>query len=168
MNTELITIVNENDEIIWEKNRSHIEYEDIYRVSALEVRNSQGDFLLAQRGFLKKKWPWKRSVAVAGTVDAWETYDDNIYKEAEEEIGLTGVKFQKIDKVRKSTPTENYFCQYYSVIIDMPIEKFVLEEWQVESIRWFSVEEIKHLLNKSPGIFWYTSGARMAQQLLNQ
>jgi len=71
MNQNIITIVNEDDEIIWEKDRSDVTQDDIYRVSALEVRNSKGDFLLAQRGFLKRKWPWKRSVAVAGTVDAW-------------------------------------------------------------------------------------------------
>ena len=168
MNQDIITIVNEHDEIIWEKNRLDITQDDIYRVSALEIRNTKGDFLLAQRGFLKSKWPWKRSVAVAGTVDVWETYDDNIYKEAEEEIGLTGVLFKKEDKVRKQTPNGNYFCQYYSIILDRSAGKFILEEWQVENIRWFSSEEIKHLLKNSPEIFWYTSITRMGEQLLNK
>ena len=167
MNQNIITIVNEDDEIIWEKDRSDVTQDDIYRVSALEVRNSKGDFLLAQRGFLKRKWPWKRSVAVAGTVDAWETYDDNIYKEAEEEIWLIDTVFKKEDKIRKHTPNSNYFCQYYSAILDKPSEEFVLEEWQVENIRRFSVEEIKHLLKNSPGIFGYTSVTRMSEKLLS-
>jgi len=114
------------------------------------IRNTKGDFLLAQRGFLKSKWPWKRSVAVAGTVDVWETYDDNIYKEAEEEIGLTGVLFKKEDKVRKQTPNGNYFCQYYSIILDRSAGKFILEEFAgiatISNLLSFQFKERKHII----------------------
>lgn len=163
MNTEITqVIVNEYDEIIDHKIRSEITSEDIYRVSALDVRNSNGDILLAQRWFLKKKWPWKRSVAVAGTVDTGESYEDNIYKEAEEEIGLTGYVFQEIDKNRRP----DYFSQYYSVIVDKSIDEFILEEWQVANLRWFSIEEIKHLLIHSPWIFLSSLVERLSKEFL--
>lgn len=152
MKQELIPIVNENDEIIWEIPRSEITKDYMFRASALDVRNSNGDILLAQRGFLKKHSPGKRSVAVAGTVEAGESYEENIYKEAEEEIGLTGYTFTKWPKLYHSN-SNNIFCQYYSVIVDKPADKFVLEEWQVPAVRWFSIEEIEHLVEKSPWIF---------------
>lgn len=54
---EIIPIVDQNDEIIGYKDRADISSDDIYRVSALWVENSKGEFLLAQRGFMKKNGP---------------------------------------------------------------------------------------------------------------
>ena len=48
-----IQIVDENDQVISHKVRSEVDYQnDIYRVAALWVTNSQGQVLIAQR-------PWK-------------------------------------------------------------------------------------------------------------
>jgi isopentenyldiphosphate isomerase len=55
--SELIPIVNLDDEIIGYKERSEITLQDIYRVSALWIENSKGEILLAQRGFMKKHNP---------------------------------------------------------------------------------------------------------------
>lgn len=84
-------IVNENDEIIGHKLREEVDPKnDIYRVSALWVTNSAGDVLIAQRKLTKKHAPGKWEPAVAGTVEKGETDESNIYKEAQEEIGLSG------------------------------------------------------------------------------
>ena len=82
------TIVDENDNIIAQKERANIKPEDIYRVAALWVTNSKGDILLAQRALSKKHDPGKWGPAVAGTVEERETYRANIIKETSEEIGL--------------------------------------------------------------------------------
>ena len=42
-----ISIANENDEVIGYKNRGALKQENIYRVSALWIRNSKDDILLA-------------------------------------------------------------------------------------------------------------------------
>lgn len=49
-----IVIVNDQDEVIGHKERGTIAQDDIYRVSALWVTNSNGDILLAQRHHTKK------------------------------------------------------------------------------------------------------------------
>lgn len=152
MMQELSIIVNEDDEIIWYKPRREIQSEELYRVSCLWITNSQGDVLLAQRGFLKSNNPGMWWSAVAGTVDQGETYEDNIYKETEEEIGLCGEKLTEWKKVRHFWQ-HNFFCQWYTLKIDKDIWEFVKEEWQVESIRWFSPAEVRNLVEKSPGIF---------------
>jgi isopentenyldiphosphate isomerase len=95
-----IIIVNEKDEIIGFKERSKVKTDDIYRVSALWAENAKGDILMAQRAFSKMNSPGKWGPAVAGTVEEGETYDSNITKEAEEEIGLVNSKFGKGEKVR--------------------------------------------------------------------
>ncbi|GAF94063.1 unnamed protein product, partial [marine sediment metagenome] len=79
-----IIIVDDNDKIIGYKERDTLKREDIYRVSALWITNSHGEILLARRHHTKSHRPRKWGPAVAGTVDAGETYEDNIIKEAEE------------------------------------------------------------------------------------
>lgn len=88
MKENIQIIVNEQDEEIGVKHRHDITSDDIYRVSALWIENSHGDVLMSQRGFMKRNNPGKWSAAVAGTIDEGESYSENIYKEAEEEIGL--------------------------------------------------------------------------------
>jgi predicted kinase len=89
---ERTIIVNDQDQIIGHKEPGTLLKEDIYRVSSLWVTNSKGDILLAQRKFTQKLDPGKWGPAVAGTVDEGETYESNIIKEAEEEIGLKDMR----------------------------------------------------------------------------
>lgn len=93
-----VIIVEKSDKIIDVKERWVIKNTDIYRVAALWVENSKWEILLAQRSFNKKNNPWQWSCAACGTVEEWESYDDNVYKEAEEEIWLVGESFQKCKK----------------------------------------------------------------------
>jgi len=145
-------IVDENDEVIGYKARKNIISDDVYRVSCLWITNSSWDVLLALRGFLKNNNPGMWWSAVAGTVEKWESYEENIYKEMDEEIGIRGVELKKWKKVRHRWQ-HNFFCQWYTLNIDKDISEFTKEEWQVEAIRWFSQAEIKNLIEKSPDIF---------------
>ncbi|MDO8661039.1 MAG: NUDIX domain-containing protein, partial [Candidatus Woesearchaeota archaeon] len=95
-----IVIVNDNDEIIGYKDRDSIENNELYRVSALQITNSNGEILLARRHRNKKHDPLKWGPAVAGTVEEGETYLENIIKEAEEELGLKNIKPVPTTKTR--------------------------------------------------------------------
>lgn len=144
-----IIIVNGQDEIIDYKERGTLAREDIYRVSALWVTNSQGDVLLAQRAFTKKQHPGMWGPAVAGTVDEGETYDENIVKEAEEEIGLSGVQPQ-ISKKQRISGEHNHFTQWYTLTLNKPAEQFKIQEEEVEQVKWFTRNELKHELTENP------------------
>jgi len=144
-----IVIVNENDEIIGHKERGTLVQSDIYRVSALWVKNSQGDILLAQRQLGKRHDPGKWGPAVAGTVDEGETYEQNIIKEAEEEIGLKDIKPIPGPKVRM-TGEYNYFDQWYTFVIDKPGEDFTIQEEEVKQVKWFTRTELEKGLREHP------------------
>lgn len=158
MSTTRIVIVNDQDEIIGYKERGTLVKEDIYRVSGLWVTNSKGDILLAQRQLGKRHDPGKWGPAVAGTVDEGETYESNIVKEAEEEIGLKGIKPTKGPN-RRVSDEYNYFCQWYTLAVDKPAEEFTIQEDEVEQVKWFTRAELHKELREHPdkylkGLSW--------------
>lgn len=134
---KLYQVVDENDEIIGFKKREDIDFvNDIYRIGALWLTNSKGEILIAQRLLTKDKDPGKWGPAAAGTLEKGETYESNIYKEAEEEIGLTGVDFKLGPKQRFKV--RESFCQWFIGTVDKDIKDFVLQADEVEAIKWVS------------------------------
>lgn len=144
-----IIIVDDSDTIIGHKERGTITASDTYRVAALWITNTRGDILLAQRKFAKKHDPGKWGSAVAGTVDQGETYDSNIVKEAEEELGLLSIAPHKGPKFHV-TGEYNYFCQWYTLTIDTPADMLSIQKDEVEQIKWFTRDELEKALANHP------------------
>lgn len=145
-----IQIVDPDDNLIgsisWEElDLAH----DIYRVSALWLTNSGGQVLLAQRSLNNDNGAGEWGPAVAGTVDEGETYQTNIYKEAEEEIGLAGVNFEKGPK-HKVDGARNYFCQWFRATVDKEINSFTLQADEVEAIKWIDASQLILDVHKNP------------------
>ncbi len=145
-----IQIVNEQDELIGVKERSEVDYTtDIYRVSGLWLTNSLGQALLAKRAATKDKDPSKWGPAVAGTIEEGETYKGNIYKEAEEEIGLTGVEFTKTKKIYTDKPRKA-FTQWFSGVVDRDIADFTRQVEEVDELAWVDTEQMKQDIQNNP------------------
>lgn len=147
-----IIVVDQNDQPIGLKNREDLTLNDIYRVSALWITNSKKEILLAKRHPSKKHHPNLWGPAVAGTVDEGENYEDNIIKEAEEELGLKNITLTPGPK-SKSQDQYQRFTQWYTLTIDQPAEDFVLEENEVSEVKWFSPLELKTKLKNNPEKF---------------
>lgn len=135
--TRILTVVDENDSVIGYKTKSEIDYScDIYRVSALWVVSTNGDVLLAQRSLKHHHEPGVWGPAVAGTVED-ETYQENIRKEAAEEIGLEGYDFQLGPKTFVEVIGRRYFCQWFIVTIPPEeINTLTLEDEEVAAVAW--------------------------------
>lgn len=148
-----IVIVNEKDEPIGYRERgSRAQSEGICRISVLWLTNSKGEVLLAKRKMNKKYNPGKWGPAVGGTVEEGETYDSNIYKEASEEIGLSGFVFEKGEKIFVETPNKR-FCQIYCLTIDREFDQFQIQEEEVDQVKWFGQDELKNEIEHNPDIF---------------
>jgi isopentenyldiphosphate isomerase len=141
---EKTIVVNENDEEIGTILRKNISNKQIYRISSLWITNSKNEILLAKRAFTKKSNPGKWGPAVAGTNEEGETYESNIYKEASEEIGLTGVKFTKSFKQARIDKkyAARYFNQWFKITLDKDVSEFRLLKDEVAEIRWFTKNEL--------------------------
>jgi 8-oxo-dGTP pyrophosphatase MutT (NUDIX family) len=136
--------------VIGVKYRDEIDYQiDRYQCTGLFITNSLGEILIAQRKMTKEKDPGKWSCAVAGTVEAGESFESNIYKEAEEEIGLKGVVFDLGPLQKNEKPRKNY-AQWFVARVDLPVEAFSLQEDEVEQIAWIESEELASDVKKHP------------------
>lgn len=146
-----IIIVDMHDNQIGLKPSGTIGYEDIYRVSALWLTDaSSGDILLAQRTWTEENDPGTWACAAAGTVEDGESYEDNIIKETQEEIGLAGLVFSAGPKQFVDDKTHKFFCQWFFSSVDRRQTKFHLQTEEVEAIRWVSQRELISDLAKNP------------------
>jgi isopentenyldiphosphate isomerase len=154
-----IPVVDKNDVEIGLKERDAIGPNDIYRVSALWLTNTKGEVLLAQRAFSKKNSPGVWGPAVAGTIEEGETYDSNIVKEIQEEIGVS-VSIDQLHKGPKTfhkTEQRACFDQWYLYIADIPLQQFIVSEEEVAEIRWVNRLELEQWYAKHPEEFLNTT-----------
>lgn len=133
--SSLLAIVDENDNVIGSKRKDQLSSDDIYRVARLLIINSKNELLLAQRAFVKEKDPGTWGLAVEGTVEAHETYETNIRKEAEEEVGIILGELELGAKLRRRGKF-NHWCQFFIARTDLDVEELALQEEEVEAVRW--------------------------------
>ena len=136
-----VIVVNQRDEVIGYKLDEDLLSTDIYRVSALWLTNSKKEVLLAQRAFSKSHDPEKWGPAVAGTIEEGETYEQNMVKEIEEELGLTGIKLKLGPKLERKTKY-HYFVQWFFATLDKPANSFKIQKEEVEQVKWISKKQL--------------------------
>lgn len=151
----LCTLVNRDDAVVEQKERGTLAPGDIYRVSALWVINSYGQVLLAQRLLTKKQDPGRWGPAVAGTIEDGETYEENIRKEAREELGIDGVAFKMGPKifVEDNGFGQGYFAQTFVAVLDWPTEKFTPQASEVAGVQWFDAATLPEAVRNEPEAF---------------
>lgn len=143
-------IVDTEDNVLGFKKREDI-VDDIYRVSALWITDKDGNILLAQRALTKKHHPGLFGPAVTGTVEQGETYEYNIQKEVEEELGLRDLDIKEV-KTEFHNGTYKHFTRWYRAEIDKDTV-ISLQEDEVAGVRWFDPQELKALLEDQPEVF---------------
>ena len=153
-----IIVVDDKDRIIGVKERSKIDFsKDIYRVSCLWIVNSMGELLIARRSSKKEHDPNKWGPSVAGTNDEGETYEENIYKEAREELGVEGLSLKVLRKIFIHTKAR-YFCMIFISEMDRKIEDFILQEDEVDEVMWISREDLKRDMANNPDDYVFSMG----------
>lgn len=146
-----IPIVDKNDNILYYKDRSEVDYKnELFRTSSLWISNNKGEILLAQRKFDKKIDPGKWGEAVGGTVEKSDSYFDTIIREAQEELGLTNISITPDVKQFFQTKTYSCFVQWYKAVIDKDISEFVIQQEEIERVVWMAVDKFKQDLTINP------------------
>ena len=162
-----VVLVDQNDNPIGLKERTELSAGDMTRASALWITNSRGDILLAQRAFSKKSSPGMWGAAVVGTVDEGEEYLDNAVKEASEELGLTILPTELAIGVKRfvDSNSHRFFIQWYAYVTDVARENLVLQAEEVADARWFTREELEHMIESRPHDFFGGNGEWAREQM---
>jgi len=148
----LIILVNEHDEVIGAKPRNAVELGDMYRGSGLFITNHKGQVLLARRSETKRHNPGTWSVSAGGTLEVGETYESNMIKETQEEIGLTITNFNKAAYLKLELDTV-IFVQLFTATINSNDLVLTLQESEVAEAGWWEIAEIRRALREEPDQF---------------
>ena len=107
------------------------------------IQNSKGDFLVQKRSEQKDG----KYAFTGGHVKTGETSIQGMMAEIEEEIGLT-VKPEELEFIfsGREDNAQVFFDLYY-MKKDLNISDLVLQEEEVESVQWNTLEEIKKLID---------------------
>lgn len=152
--TEIISIVNENDEVIWYKERWTLKQTDMHRVVWLWLENSKWEVLLAKRSKTKKTDPWLRWPAVTWWVRYQESYEQALKRETYEELWIEIKRYKEYKKIF----IKNAFFQWYKWVVDLDISDFVLQKEEVDTVIWINkIELIKRLYDKPQDFVWEIS-----------
>jgi len=146
-----IIIVDKDDQPIALKRYDEAGYQDIHRVSALWLTDARtGDCLITQRKWTKHHDPGKWMAAASGTVDKGETYQQNMVKEIEEEIGLTGLSLAAGPKEFVDDGQHKFFVQWFIAQTDKDKAVIKIQEEEVEAYAWVNKTELIKDVTENP------------------
>lgn len=142
---ELLDVVDDNDRVIDTRTRGEIHRLDLkHRAVHLLVFNDAGQLFLQKRSLLKDNNPGLWDSSVSGHVDASESYDECVVREAREEIGLKLLETpERLFKIDACPETDFEFSWAYRCIAEGP---FVLDPVEIDLGVWLEPVEFDHKL----------------------
>lgn len=104
------------------------------------IRNSNGDFLMQKR-VKEKGGDWG---VTGGHPKAGETPLEGIITEVKEELGLD---FSHENFIEYDSGCDGRDCyKMYFVNKDVELEDIIIQEDELSEVRWFSMSELKHMV----------------------
>ena len=152
MTEEIFDVVNENDDVIGQRNRSEVHRLGLmHRAAHVLVFNSRGQVFLQKRSLNKDRQPGLWDSSSSGHLNAGESYEAAARRELEEEIGLhyTG-DLQPLFRLRADSQTDQEHVSVYRCQAEGP---FRLEPAEIERGGWFSPQELNQWVAKRPADF---------------
>lgn len=143
---ELLDIVDEEDRVIARHPRGEATLRRMrHRSVSVQVRDPRGRIFVHRRTPVKLLFPSMFDVVVGGVVGAGETYDEAALREAEEELGVSGLPMPELRlKFLFETPEYSWFLQVYEVVCPLPVQP------QVEEVAWYDFLTDEELERRLP------------------
>jgi isopentenyl-diphosphate delta-isomerase len=152
MSEEIFDVVNERDEVIGRKPRSHVHRDgDKHRAVHVLVFNAQGQVFLQKRSMSKDTFPGVWDSSASGHLDCGEDYDACALRELREEIGLELTKTpRRLFKIDACADTGQEFVWVYRCASEGP---FKLHPEEIERGEWFATEFVTQWTREKPHEF---------------
>ncbi len=170
---ELIDIYDENNEYLgYSLNRDEVHEKNLWhRHVSSWIMNEEGNILLQQRSFTKKKNPGKWA-KTGGHVDSGESPISAIKREVFEEIGLkvNDSNLKEIEIFKSINPNEHYISYGYIIFTKLKEEEFVLQKEEVEKVKYYKIEDLERIKKENDSnysfCYWDDEGFFKQTELL--
>lgn len=139
--------------------RGEAQPEGYYRlVVHVGIFNRKGEMLIQQRQSTKKNWADMWDVTVGGSAIAGETSRMAAEREVAEEIGIR----LSLDRPALTIHFEEGFDDFYLAERELDADSLILQEEEVQAVKWASLEDIMKMMEEGTFIPW----ARPKMELL--
>ncbi|MFB7208669.1 NUDIX hydrolase [Streptomyces sp. NPDC056255] len=131
---EILDIVDENDVVVGQAPRGEATARGLrHRCAFIEVRDAQGRLFVHRRTPGKLVFPSRYDMFVGGVVGAGESYDEAALREAEEELGVSGLpRPEPLFKFLYETAEHSWWSYVYQVRCELPVNP------QAEEVDWYA------------------------------
>ena len=131
---EMFDVVDEQDNVLKQEKRDVVHSNNLlHRAVHVLVFNKRKELLLQKRSILKDKFPNVWDSSAAGHLDAGEDYESCVFRELNEELGVTEVDIQKIAKLEPSEKTGwewiGLYLARYDGALRVPCSEVYATEW---------------------------------------
>ncbi|MCF2536669.1 NUDIX domain-containing protein [Streptomyces sp. FB2] len=159
---EILDIVDERDRVVGRAPRGEAYARGLrHRCVFIEARDAEGRLFVHRRTPTKLVFPSHYDMFVGGVVGAGESYDDAALREAEEELGVSGLsrpaflfKFLYDDGAGQT-----WWSAVYEVRCTLPVEP------QVEEVAWHGFLTGEELERRLPEWPWVPDGLAAYERL---
>ena len=159
---ETLDIVDERDRVVGQAPRGEAYARGLrHRCVFIEVRDAEGRLFVHRRTPTKLVFPSHYDMFVGGVVGAGESYDDAALREAEEELGVSGLprpvflfKFLYDDGAGQT-----WWSAVYEVRCALPVDP------QVEEVAWHGFLTDAELERRLPEWPWVPDGMAAYERL---
>jgi uncharacterized protein YhfF/isopentenyldiphosphate isomerase len=162
---ELLDIVDESDRVIGRLPRGEATARGLrHRCAFVFVRDGSGRVFVHRRTPEKLVFPSMYDMFVGGVVGAGEDYDDAALREAEEELGVSGLPrpaplFSFLYEGRGAAAGHTWWSRVYEVRCDLPVSP------QVEEVAWHAFLTEEELERRLPEWEWVPDGLEAYRRL---
>jgi isopentenyl-diphosphate Delta-isomerase len=147
---ELFDVVDAEDRVTRQERRSVVHAQGLlHRAVHVFVFNSRGQLLVQRRSAAKDEYPLTYTSSASGHVAAGETYEECAPREMQEEIGLAA-PLEFLVKLPAGPETANEYTVLFRAVTD---EVPTVNEEEVASLTYFSLDELNGLLQVDPAAF---------------
>ncbi|GAA2413222.1 NUDIX domain-containing protein [Streptomyces coeruleofuscus] len=130
---EVLDIVDENDRVVGQSPRGEAYARGLrHRCVFIQARDAAGRIFVHRRTPTKLVFPSLYDMFVGGVVGAGETYDTAALREAEEELGVTGLPLPRylFKFLYDNGAGQTWWSAVYEVRCDLPVRP------QAEEVAW--------------------------------
>lgn len=158
---EIINIVDEEDRVVGQAARADAYARGLrHRCAFVLARDAEGRIFVHRRTARKLVFPSHYDMFVGGVVGAGESYDRTALREAEEELGVSGLpRPTPLFKFLYEAPGHTWWSAVYEVRCEPPVRP------QPEEVDWHTFLTDEELARKLPLWQWVPDGLEAFRRL---